>query len=62
MKKVLAIMWTSILVMSIIYAAVGIEPTWLSVFCPLICLVLQRWSDVFKKQTNNKPTNYQQVY
>lgn len=49
MKKVSAIMWTSMLIMNIIFAAGGIEPTWSSVFCPLICLVLQRWLDVFKK-------------
>lgn len=48
-KKVLAIMWTCVLVMDIVSAAGGNEPTWSSVFCPLICLTLQRWSDVFEK-------------
>ncbi len=62
MKKVLAIMWTCVLVMDIVSAAGGNEPTWSSVFCPLICLVLQKWKDVFEKQTNNKPTNSQQAY
>lgn len=53
MKLALAIMWTVCLITDIMQAAAGVQPSWVSVFCPLICLTAQRWEDYFdwrKKQ------------
>lgn len=47
MKLALAIMWTWCLITGIILAVAGVQPTWMSVFCPLICLTVQRWEDYF---------------
>ena len=46
MKKALAILWTVSLGCNILSAAVGNEPTWLLVFCPLVCLVMDKWEHV----------------
>jgi hypothetical protein len=48
MKLTLAIMWTVCLVAGIMQAAAGTQPSWISVFCPLICLTAQRWVDYFE--------------
>lgn len=45
MKLILAIIWSAYLVSSILQMAAGVQPSWLSVFCPLICLTAQRWDD-----------------
>ena len=38
MKLALAIAWTACLITDIMQAAAGMQPSWMSVFCPLICL------------------------
>lgn len=40
---VLAILWSIILIINIICAAIGTDPTWVLVFCPLICYVNTLW-------------------
>ncbi len=49
MEKALAILWTVALGTNILSAAVGNEPTWLLVFCPLACLVMEKWRRVSEK-------------
>lgn len=47
MKLALAIAWTMCLIANIMQVAAGAQPSWMSVFCPLICLMAQRWKDYF---------------
>lgn len=39
----LAILWSIILITNIINAAIGADPTWVLVFCPLVCYVSALW-------------------
>ena len=48
MKKALAIIWTVSLSCNILSAAIGNEPNWVLVFCPLVCLVAEKWERVFE--------------
>ena len=47
MKLALAIAWTVCLIIDIIQAAAGMQPSWTLVFCPLFCLTTQRWEEYF---------------
>ena len=48
MKLALAIAWTMCLIADIMQAAAGMQPSWMSVLCPLFCLTAQRWEDYFE--------------
>lgn len=48
MKKALAIMWTVVLGVDILSAIIGMEPNWMLVFGPLVCLVADRWERTFE--------------
>ena len=45
MKLLLAILWSIVMAVDIISAAVGNDPNWILVFCPLIILVMDKWED-----------------
>ena len=47
MKLGLALMWSMILIIDIITACSGYESEWMLVFCPLITLVFNYWTDYF---------------
>ena len=40
-------MWTMVLITDIISCSIGKEPNWMSVFCPLIILVIEKWDKYF---------------
>lgn len=46
---IVAILWSLCLVADIVSYAKGNTPNWVLVFCPLACLVLESWLDIFKK-------------
>lgn len=50
MKLTLALLWTFALIVDIISAAAGNEPSWALVFCPLVILVMDRWEVYFKSR------------
>lgn len=50
MKLTLALLWTLSLIVDIISACVGNDPTWTLVFCPLVVLVMGCWNDYFKSR------------
>ena len=50
MTLFLAIFWTISLCLNIISCVLGGAPTWLSVFCPLIIVVMDRWLEYFKSK------------
>lgn len=47
MNLILAILWTFALITDIVAYAVGNEPSWSLVFCPLVCLVVAYWDRYF---------------
>lgn len=47
MNLTLAILWTFALVTDIVSYAAGNEPSWILVFCPLVCLVFGYWEKYF---------------
>lgn len=50
MELILALLWTLTLIVDIISACTGNEPTWILVFCPLVILVMDRWEIYFKNR------------
>lgn len=46
MEKIMATLWTIVLCANIVSAAVGNDPNWMLVFCPLVCLVIDKWKHV----------------
>lgn len=50
MELSLAIMWSIILILDIASALTGGTPSWFSVFCPLLVLVLRYWMDYLSKR------------
>lgn len=42
-NKILAILWTIILVAAVVLCLEGAPCTWFNVFCPLVVLVLKYW-------------------
>ena len=46
-KTILLIMWSIIFVIYIVSAATGHEPSWISTFCPFVCLIMELGEDVF---------------
>ena len=49
-----AIGWTLVLIIDIIYAVSGTAPTWVAVFCPLSILVLDCWIDYIDEKANRR--------
>ena len=50
MKLTLALLLTLSLIVEIISACVGNEPSWILAFFPLGILVMDRWEDYFKSR------------
>lgn len=50
MNLLLAILWSICLAVDIIACALGSAPTWVTVFCPLIILVMDKWEKYFKER------------
>ena len=44
---ILAIIWTFAFVCNVILCVCGSTPQWLSVFCPLIVVVMNSWVDAY---------------
>lgn len=54
MEIINAWMWSIGLSLQIASAVSGGTPTWGSVFCPLIVVVVRCWVDVYLKKEKNK--------
>lgn len=50
----MAICWTLVLIIDIIYAVSGAAPTWVAVFCPLSIPVLDCWVDYIDERINKR--------
>jgi hypothetical protein len=53
MKKptpTLAVFWTLSLIVNVLSACIGVEPTWTLVFVPLTTLVMDRWKEYFQNR------------
>ena len=44
-KLALAILWSAVAIGDIVMAVGGYNPTWMSVFCPLVVVVFDSWAD-----------------
>ena len=44
-KLALAILWSAVAIGDITMAVEGYNPTWMSVFCPLVVVVFDSWAD-----------------
>ena len=44
-KLALAILWSAVAIGDIAMAVGGYNPTWMSVFCPLVVVVFDSWAD-----------------
>lgn len=44
-KLDLAILWSLVAIGDIVMAVEGCNPTWMSVFCPLVVVVFDSWAD-----------------
>ena len=50
MQLFIAILWTFVFVCHIISIVLGLPPTWINVFCPLIALMLEEWYKYLKEK------------
>lgn len=50
----LAIIWTIALITDIVSCVMGYEPSWILVFCPLVCLTLNYWIDSYFENKGGK--------
>lgn len=54
METISAWIWSIALSLQIASAITGGTPTWTSVFCPLIVVVIHSWINVYLKKEKNK--------